>query len=134
MTRSSSCQRPRSTRRGFALVLVLVLATLILGAWGVAARHVATTLRIEQARANRARREATRAPALSALAAASAALEVGYPPTTPYQASVVAGDGTWFVARFTRDPADPLTWDVAVAPDDGTTPPLDLARFGPSPP
>lgn len=124
-------RRPRP--RGFALVLVLIFVTLILGAWGVAARHTAAMIRIEQARAHRARRDAARLPALSALAAAAALLEVGYPPASPYAGAVPAADGTRYLARFAQDPASG-TWTVSVAPGGEGEPLLDPAQFTAAPP
>ena len=124
----------RCHRRGFALVLVLVFVTLILALWGVATRHTASMLRIEQARASRAKRDAARLPALTALAAGAAALEVGFPPTSPYVGTVLASDGEPYQVRFVADPDASGGWTVSVAPGWSDAPTLDAGAFRPRPP
>jgi hypothetical protein len=128
--------KPRKpSRRGFAMVLVLVFVTMILTVWGVAGRHIASMIRIEQARANRARHDVTKLPALAALARSLAALEAGYPPASPYTCSILGSDGTRFAASFVRDPERPEEWAVSVAPGaDDSLPPLDESLFGATPP
>lgn len=117
-------------RRGFAMVLVLVFVTLILGSWGIAARHVGSTLRIERARATRAGRDATKL----ALARALASLEAGYPPTSPYVCSI-PGEAKPFAVTFFRDQEKQREWTVTVVPDEGDgLPPLDESLFGEVPP
>lgn len=122
-------------RRGFAMVLVLVFVTLIFGTWGVAARYTTSMIRIEQARASRVRRDAARLPALSALARGIAALEVGFPPSSPHTCSIPGRDGSRFLVTFLRDPEDTSSWQVSVAPGaDDAVPLLDESLFGVEPP
>jgi hypothetical protein len=117
-------------RRGYALVVVLLFLTLFMGLWGIAARQIGTMLRIEQARARQARRNADALPAMSVLAQGLAALEVGYPPTTPYVVDVV---GTGYTLTYIRDSSSTTDWLVQVTPTDPNNPMLPQ-QFNCSPP
>jgi hypothetical protein len=111
-------------RRGYALVVVLLFLTLFMGLWGIAARQIGTMLRIEQARARQAKSDTAALPAMAALAQALAALEVGYPPSSPY---VVGVGSTDFTVTYTMVGAsDPSSsWSVQVAPASSLLPPTD---------
>src|SRR5437868_2197773 len=94
--------RPRY-RRGYSMILVVLFLVVFLGIWGQAARQVGSMLRIEQARAQRIRRDAARLPAEEGLAKALAALESGFPPTNPYTCSYTSSSGDLVSITFTRD-------------------------------
>jgi hypothetical protein len=127
--------KPSPRRRGQVLILVLLLMVLFMGLWGMAARQIGTMLRIEQARANRIPRTPDPSPAMSALAQALAALEVGYPPSSPYIASVSMGRIIFTVTYTLVDSSGPnSTWSVQVAPDSNLYPLLDTRNFIPQHP
>jgi hypothetical protein len=111
-------------RRGYALVMVLLFLTLFMGLWGIAGRQIGTMLRIEQARVRQANSDAVALPAMSALAQGLAALEVGYPPSSPYV--VVVGNTGFTLAYTLVGSSDPTsTWSVQVAPNSSLLPPTD---------
>ena len=122
--------KPSPQRRGYALVMVLLFITLFLGLWSMAVKQIGTMLRIEQARAARLKRDTEALPAITALAQALAALEVGYPPSTPY-AAVVGSSG--FTAVYTMtESSDSSTssWSVQVVPTtDQSQPILNPQQF-----
>jgi hypothetical protein len=127
---------PRAPRRGYAMVAVVLFVMLFLGLWGVAGRQLGSMLRIEQARARRVQRDLDGLGATQALAKALAALEVGFPRTTPYTCRVNVG-GTDFALTFTRNPdgSDPTAWSLQATPTtDLTAPTLDPGQFQPTPP
>lgn len=128
--------RPRPHRRGYAMVVVVMFVILFLGLWSLAARQVSSLLRVEQARAHRVARDVTNLPARRALAQALAALQVGYPPTNPYNCQMSI-DGNPFTLTFTIDPSsnDPHAWEVQAATNaDPSLLTLDPALFGQDPP
>ena len=130
----------RTRRRGYALIMVVLFVTLYLSLWSVAARQVATMLRIEQARSQQINRDAAALPAIAALAQGLEALEVGYPPASPY---VVAVSGTSFSLIYTQAGASQggTSWTVQVVPTtdqveptDPNHPDLDPSQFQPTSP
>ncbi len=117
------------------MVLVVLFLVLILGLWGQCTRQIGSLIRIEQARANRVRDDATQAPAAYALARCLAALEQGFPPSASYACLVVAPDGSSFAATFELDALASGQWVVSVSPSsDYTLPPLDPSQFVAAPP
>jgi hypothetical protein len=127
---------PRPPRRGYAMVAVVLFVMLFLGLWGVAARQLGSMLRIEQARVRRVQRDLDDLGATQALAKALAALEIGFPKTTPYTCRVDVG-GIYFALTFTRNPdgSDLTAWSVQATPTtDLTAPILDLGQFQSTPP
>lgn len=105
----------KASRRGFAMILILVFLTVILGIWGVVGRHTASMLRIEQARADRVERDAAKA----AFAHAVASLEAGEPRKSPFIRKIKGRGERWFTVVFVRDPNEPKVWTVSVTPGDG---------------
>ncbi len=125
----------RSTRDGYAMVLVVLFLVMFLGLWGLAGRQIGSMLRIEEARARRVRRDVERLAAGEALAKAVTALEVGYPPTSSYICRVQGTDGSLFAVTFEQDPQQPDEWGLSISPTSETTlPPLDPAQFAVTPP
>jgi hypothetical protein len=74
-------KRPRTDRRGFAMLLVLVFLVILLSLWGVAYRRAATGLRLERARALAP--PPVDQPNVIALARGLALLETGTPEGLP---------------------------------------------------
>ncbi|MFI5460973.1 MAG: hypothetical protein ACHRXM_36655 [Isosphaerales bacterium] len=77
-----------STRRGYALMLVLVFLVLLLSVLGLAYRQIATVLRVE---AYRSRQVVNDQGSLMAAAQGLALLENGLPPSAPYCVVVSVG-------------------------------------------
>ncbi len=111
----------RPIRRGFALMLVVILLASLATAWAVAARQASASFAIDRARSARAARDEG---AVYVLGRAIALLETGDPPNAtdidPYSCYLTVptsmGDRT-FVATYLRlgDPNE-HRWSVAVAP------------------
>ena len=121
--------RRRHQRRGYAMVMVVLFVTLMLGLWGLASREIGAMLRIEQARAARVKRDMDTLPAKMALARAMAALEVGFPPSSPMTRGLKVGN-SFFSLTFVRDPHQPDEWIIQVAPAaEEVFPPLDPSMF-----
>jgi hypothetical protein len=122
---------PRArSRSGFALVIVTLFLLLFLALWGQAARQVGSMIRVEEARSRRIARDAARLPSATAMAQALAALEVGYPPSSPFTCAVLATNGSSFAVTFARDDANAGQWTVRVEPTtDGSLTALDPANF-----
>lgn len=126
--------RPRN-RRGYAMVLVVLFVVLFLGLWGQAARQIGSTIRIEEARARRVRRDAARLPAEVALSQALAALELGFPPSPSYTCRISTPDGSTYAATFLRDPQRPDEWVASVEPtSDDSLSTFDPTQFAAAPP
>lgn len=123
------------TRRGYTLVLVVLFLVLFLGLWGQAARQIGSMIRIEEARAARVRRDAARLQGEAVLAQALAALETGFPTTSPYTCAMTAPNGSTFAATFVRDPVSTDEWVVSAEPTtDDSLPPFDSGFFVATPP
>jgi hypothetical protein len=83
--RSNPLKRGRSTRRGYALTLVLVFVVLMLAMLGIAWRGVASALRLETVRKTQIERDEG---SVHAVALAMRLLETGVPPSVPYMCGV----------------------------------------------
>jgi hypothetical protein len=114
--------------------MVVLFMVLFLGMWSLAARQIGTMLRIEQGRARRVQRDLDVLPVKTALAQALAALEGGYPPSSPYTCGVPVNGDTYAVT-FERDAGQPDEWTIQAAPaiEEGV-PLLDPAQFAATPP
>ncbi len=111
--RIKSGQRHR-VRRGYALVTVLVFLLLMLTMLAVSQRHLASVLRIEQARTLAESRDEGR---MRVMARALELLETGKPPSDPYAcaATVETSQGfESFTATFANEIDD--IWIVRVEP------------------
>lgn len=103
-----------STRRGYALLMVLFFVVLFLALLGVAWRRVGSALRIETVRAMQVQRDES---AIHALARALKLLESGVPATSPYVCGVTMNTSTGprdLTVTFTQEGG--VQWAVHVAP------------------
>lgn len=117
-------------RRGYAMIMVILFLVLFMGLWGQATSQIASMIRIEEARMRRVKKDATLYPAANSLARGFAALEVGFPPSTPYACTLVASDGTPMILTFERDADNTDEWVVSAVPgSDGSLPAFDPAQF-----
>jgi len=105
----------RPTRRGYAMVLVLVFIATLLCLHSVAYRHVAAALRIEKARVLQRDRDEGR---IHALARGLGLLETGLPPDayTCYVIIETSTEPSTWIVTFTRESAEQNIWRVAARP------------------
>ena len=125
----------RPTRRGYAMVLVLVFIATLLCLHSVAYRHVAAALRIEKARVLQRDRDEGR---IHALARGLRLLETGLPPSAAYACGVTIQTPTGqraFTVTFTLESAEENIWLVAAKPagpfEDPPPMPAMFAESGP---
>ncbi len=124
--------RKRPARRGFALMLVMVMTTLILSSWALANRRTAALLQLRQAQVHQldmtlgsVTEMHLAAPGPEALGYALALMETGTPPietnngsgdTQPYLCRKTcrnaSGDTVDYVIRFTPDPDVAGRWTI----------------------
>ena len=111
----------RTSRRGYAMMMVLVFLVMFLAFLGVAMRRMAGLLRTETVHAIQVQRDQG---SIHALARALTLLETGLPPTNPYVCAVTIVTSTGsrsLTVTFTR--LDDTTWTVKAAPTEpGDTP------------
>ena len=110
--------KTRPTRRGYAMVLVLVFIATLLCLYSVAYRHVAAALRIEKARVLQRDRDEGR---IHALARGLRLLETGLPPSDPdpytrYVTIETSTERSTWIVTFTRESAEENIWLVAAKP------------------
>ncbi len=106
--------RNRSSRDGYARVLVLIFIALMLCMYSVAYRHVAAALRIETARTLLKQRDEG---SVHALAGGVTLLETGMPPSDPYVCAVIIGTSPnerSFTVTFVSEGGN--AWSVSAAP------------------
>lgn len=106
--------RAGTSRRGYAMVTVLVFMALLLSIYGVAYRQIAAALRIETARTLLRQRDEGSLPAL---ARGLALLETGLPPQDPYICAVSIDTSTGlrsFTVTFASETG--ANWSVHAAP------------------
>ncbi|MDG3007703.1 hypothetical protein [Paludisphaera mucosa] len=130
--------RRRSQRRGYAMVMVVLFVTLMLGLWSLASREIGTLLRIEQARASRVQRDKDSLPGRKAMAKAlSVALDAlagGYPRSTSLTRAIYVGEDQ-FALTFACDPDHPEEWTIQVTPTTEVgLESLDASLFSATPP
>jgi hypothetical protein len=123
--------RIRTPRRGYALLLVLVLVVLFSALWGVAYRQIAAAVRVEAVNVQQTQRDQG---STEAVAMGLTLLETGAPPLPwPYSCAVTlntpAGPISYTVT-FTSE--GPSQWAVSAFPTAvGQSPPPMPATFGP---
>jgi hypothetical protein len=120
----------KRVRRGYAMIMVILFLVLFLGLWSQATGQIASMIRIEEARQRRVQRDTARLPASTSLARAIAALEVGFPPSTPYSCTATASDGTALILTFERAEDNPDEWIVSAVPGSSVAlPQFDPEQF-----
>jgi TRAP-type mannitol/chloroaromatic compound transport system permease large subunit len=108
--RKTSLTRTASSRRGYALLTVLVFVVLFVSLLGVAWRNTASALRIASVRSLQIQRDEG---SLHALARALHLLETGLPPSNPYVCGVTIDTSRGsrsFTVTFTL--VEGTTWSV----------------------
>ncbi len=124
MNRARSC-----TRRGYALVMVVVFLTLFLSALALSQQRLASSLRLEKIQALRVERDQG---SIQAMAQVMALLETGVPPSSPYLCIVPVDtpEGTRnFTATLSLVSVN--RWKITVAPNQPGDNTLPLpASFG----
>lgn len=111
--RQNSVKRKPSTRRGYALMLVLIFVVLFLALLGVAWRGVASALRIEAVHTIQTQRDEG---SVQALAQAIHLLETGLPPASPYVCGVTINTSSGprsYTVTFTLE--EGANWSVRSA-------------------
>ncbi len=108
----------RSSRRGYAMMLVLVFIALVLSFFSLSYRHLATALRVETTRTLTKQRDEG---SIHALAAGLARLETGLPPSNPNpytcRISIETSTGLCsFTVTFTREEGANEIWWVQARP------------------
>jgi hypothetical protein len=127
--------KTRPTRRGYAMVLVLVFIATLLCLYSVAYRQVAAALRIEKARVLQRHRDEGR---IHALARGLKLLETGLPPSDAYTCGVTIETPTGpraLTVTFALESAEENIWLVAARPtgpfEDPPPMPAMFAESGP---
>ena len=106
----------RSSRRGYAMMLVLVFIALVFSFYSLSHRYLAAALRVETVRTLTKQRDEG---SVHALAAGLARLETGLPPSDPYICAVSIDTSTGlrsFVVTFTSE--EEGVWAVEARPKD----------------
>jgi hypothetical protein len=106
----------RSSRRGYAMMLVLLFIALVLSFFSLSYRHLAAALRVETTRALIQERDEG---STYALAAGLALLETGLPPSNPYACDTTIETPTGlrgFTVTFTRQEGESEIWSVQARP------------------
>lgn len=106
----------RASRRGYAMVLVLVFIGLVLSCFSLSYRHLGAALRVESADTLLERRNEG---STVALGAGVALLETGVPPTDPYACgvSIETSSGVLsYVVSYAKQSDEPLIWSVESRP------------------
>ncbi len=122
--RQISLKRKRSTRRGFALLLVMIFVVLFLAVLGVAWRRMASALRIASVRTVQTQRDQG---STVAMALAMHLLETGVPPGSPYACGVTIPTSTGlrcYTVTFTAVGETGWTVDVEVTQPNVTPQPM----------
>ena len=120
------------SRRGYAMLMVLIFLVLFWALLGVAWRGMASALRVASVRTLQCQRDEG---SIQALARAMSLLETGLPPANPYVCGVTintASSGARpYTVTFTQE--DETTWSVHVGLGLPTeSPPTMPASFAPS--
>jgi len=125
MITKARCRKQRTKRRrGYALVTVMIFLVLMLTLMGVARRHLASVLRVEQSRVQAEHRDEG---LMHALAQAMQLLETGRPPSSPYVCSTIVTTSLGaesFRVIFNRSSPDHWTVRVTPTPTGQNPPPM----------
>jgi hypothetical protein len=116
--------KSKSSRSGYAMLLVLAFLVLFLSVLSLAYSQIASLIRAETARAQEALRDQGSIPALGR---AMALLETGYPPTNPYECGTIVDSSmgsTEFTVTFTSQGSG--NWSVDVVPTAAGDNPLPM--------
>jgi hypothetical protein len=106
--------RTAKSRRGYALLLVLVFVTLLLSLAGLAFRQIAATLRVESVRSLQTLRDSG---SVIAVSRALSLLQTGPPPSNPFECGILIetsmGPKQYTVTFASEEEAQ---WSVTAAP------------------
>jgi hypothetical protein len=123
--RQNSLTRRLSSRRGYAMLMVLIFLVLFLALLGTAWRGMGSALRVASARSLQSQRDEG---SIGALARAMQLLETGAPPASPYVCGVTiatASNGARpYTVTFSQE--DTTTWSVHVSPTQPTESPTPM--------